>query len=160
MNKKKIKTLIDLLTANKLTISSVESLTGGAFLSSLISVPGASKTVYGGFVTYQTKAKINLLGISEKTIDKNGVVSKEIAKEMAIFGYKKMRSDIVISFTGNAGPLKEKGIANVGDVYVGLKYKDKIKIYFFSLVGSRNDIIKNTIDKSIEILIKTIKEKK
>ena len=156
----KNKKLINLLIKKNKTISSVESFTGGAFMSSLIKVPGASKVVCGGLITYQEKIKINLLKIKKKNINKYGVVSKEIAKNMVINGFKKIKSNIVISFTGNAGPGKEEGKSNVGDIYIGLKYNEKIEVFFLSLKGSRNDIIKESIKKAINILIEKIKEEK
>lgn len=152
--------LVNLLIKKKKTISSVESFTGGHFISSLIKVPGASKVVCGGLITYKEKIKVNLLQINEDVIKKYGVVSEEVAKEMAINGFKKIRSDIVVSFTGNAGPKKEKGKSGVGDVYIGLKYCKKIKVFFFSLKGSRNDIIKKSVSKIIEILIKILADEK
>ena len=153
--KKLVKKLINL----NMTISSVESVTGGLFIASLIKIPGASKIVMGGLITYKTDVKISLLNINKKIIDKYGVVSKQIANLMVEKSL--INSDITVSFTGNAGPKKEKGIAQIGRIYVaikcyklfGEKNKDYTKIYF----GSRNFIIKNVIIDIIKLILKFVK---
>ncbi|MBP5301283.1 MAG: CinA family protein [Bacilli bacterium] len=150
--------LIKMLIKTKNTIGSVESVTGGFFISTLIKIPGASKVVRGALVTYQTNLKTNLLGINKKTIDKFGVVSDKVAELMATNGYKKLGSDIVISFTGNAGPTKEKGSTNVGDIYIGMKHNRTTKVFFLSLSGSRNDIIKKAVLEAIYIIINELKQ--
>ena len=79
-------------TINKLfrekgyTLGCVESFTGGSFASAVTSVSGASHFFKGGLVTYATEEKQRILGISWETIDQYGVVSQEIAGEMAGHG--------------------------------------------------------------------------
>ena len=94
----------------------MESLTAGLFASTICSVPGASKVFKGSFITYATSMKTDFLNINKDFIDKYGVVSKEVAREMAIIGRHGLEVDVCVSFTGNAGPTKEKGKAPVGRV--------------------------------------------
>ncbi len=98
------KDLVDILKKHNLTIGSIESFTGGLFASTLTNVPGASKVYLGSIVTYATDMKIKLLGVDNLTIASYGVVSKEVAREMAEKGRQKLGVDICVSFTGNAGP--------------------------------------------------------
>ena len=119
------KKLVNLLNKKKLTIASVESLTAGLFIATLANVPGASKVVRGGLITYQTSLKTDVLGIKPGVIKKYGVVSKEVATLMAKNGEKHLKSDIVVSFTGNAGPTKEPGGAEVGRVHIAILCKPK-----------------------------------
>lgn len=65
------------------TLGSVESFTGGLFASDITRVPGASHFYKGGLVTYATDEKVRLLGISYEDVDNYGVVSQEIAGQMA-----------------------------------------------------------------------------
>ena len=60
--------------------------------------------------------KTDFLNINKAFINKYGVVSKEVAREMAIIGRHGLEVDVCVSFTGNAGPTKEKGNAPVGRV--------------------------------------------
>jgi len=150
------KKLVNLLIKKKLTIGSVESLTAGLFASTLASVPGASKTLRGALVTYQSTFKTSLLGIKKEVIDKYGVVSEKIANEMVKSGKKILKSDIVISFTGNAGPTKEKGGAEVGRVYVSMLIKNKIFNFSKVYKCERNALREKLTKDSINILIKNI----
>ena len=114
INLEKAKKVLSSLEKRGLTLGSVESLTAGLFASTICSVPGASKVFKGSFVTYATSMKTDFLNINKAFINKYGVVSKEVAREMAIIGRHGLEVDVCVSFTGNAGPTKEKGKAPVG----------------------------------------------
>lgn len=116
INLEKAKKVLSSLEKRGLTLGSVESLTAGLFASTICSVPGASKVFKGSFVTYATSMKTDFLNINKSFINKYGVVSKEVAREMAIIGRHGLEVDVCVSFTGNAGPTKEKGEAPVGRV--------------------------------------------
>lgn len=116
INLEKAKKVLSSLEKRGLTLGSVESLTAGLFASTICSVPGASKVFKGSFVTYATSMKTDFLNINKSFINKYGVVSKEVAREMAIIGRHGLEVDVCVSFTGNAGPTKEKGKAPVGRV--------------------------------------------
>jgi competence/damage-inducible protein CinA C-terminal domain len=116
INLEKAKKVLSSLEKRGLTLGSVESLTAGLFASTICSVPGASKVFKGSFITYATSMKTDFLNINKAFINKYGVVSKEVAREMAIIGRHGLEVDVCVSFTGNAGPTKEKGSAPVGRV--------------------------------------------
>lgn len=115
--------VIHLLIQRHFTITAAESLTGGLFQSTLCGVPGASQTFLGGFVTYATAEKVQLLGVPQETIDTYSVVSAQVALAMARQSRKLAGADIGIGFTGVAGPdsLDEHP---VGEVWVGLQIGD------------------------------------
>ncbi len=71
------------LAAAHATITAAESLTAGAFQAALGDVPGASKVLNGGFVTYAPGAKEQLVNVPGSVIDQHGVVSAATAKAMA-----------------------------------------------------------------------------
>ncbi len=142
-----------------LTLGSVESFTGGLFAKTITAVSGASRFYKGGLVTYATIEKARLLGIKQEDIDKYGVVSKEIALQMAEKGRKVLDVDVCVSFTGNAGPDAMEG-KPVGEVYIGLAYQDEIKVYPFLLKGDRNSIQEEGVKNALDIIKKNIFEKK
>lgn len=150
--------LVKLLTEKHLTISSVESLTGGLFASEIVSVSGAAEVYLGSLVTYANSIKEDLLKIDKEIIDKHGVVSKEIAYLMSKQACKLIDSDIMISFTGNAGPntLEDKP---VGDIYTCIKYLDRYYDYHDSLSGSRQEIREAIIVLSKNRIIDIVKKK-
>ena len=74
---------VALLQARGLTVGTCESLTGGMICSTLVDVPGASKVVRGGLITYQTDTKTLLADVDAALIADKGVVSGEVARAMA-----------------------------------------------------------------------------
>lgn len=138
-----------------LTLGSVESFTGGLFAQSITAFSGASRFYKGGLVTYATEEKVRLLGICQTDVDKYGVISKEIAYQMAEKGRESLDVDYCISFTGNAGPGAMEG-KQVGEVYIGIADKNNVETYAFLLKGSRQDIQNEGVKNALEILKKKI----
>lgn len=151
--------LAQLLISQNITISSVESFTVGNFASMLGSIPGISKVYKGSLVTYQSTTKERLLSIDHDIIERYGVVSKEIASLMCVNGKAILDSDICVSFTGNAGPdaMENKP---VGEVYIGINFKDDIAVYRLNLKGSRKEIVSQAIDFAVRKLIAKVQVKK
>ena len=148
---------MDSLGINKLfrekgrTLGSVESFTGGLFAKEITSVSGASHFFKGALVTYATEEKNRLLGISYKDIDEFGVVSKEVAAQMASNGKKLLNVDYCVSFTGNAGPSAMEG-KPVGEIHIGIAFLDTAQVYSYQLEGSREDIQNKAINIAFELL--------
>lgn len=149
--------LARLLMEKNISIASVESFTAGTFAATIASVPGISKVYKGSLITYQNETKQRLLGINKESIERYGVVSKEIASLMCINGQQIMGSDICVSFTGNAGPeaMEQKP---VGLVYIAMMYGKQIQVYQLQLEGNRGKIQQDAISFIIRKIIKKIKE--
>ena len=153
--------LIELLKSLDYTISTCESLTGGKFVEKLVSVPGASKNVKGAVVTYTNEIKIKVVGVKEQTIEKYGVVSEEVAIEMAQRTNILMNTDVCISFTGNAGPTVLDG-KKVGLVYCSVNIRGSSFNYCLQLAGNREEIREQAVtvmkERCIELLKENIKK--
>ncbi len=147
--------LVELLKQKNLTLSCVESLTGGLFASSITSIPGVSKIFKGGVVTYWTSIKEDVVHVDKDIIKQYGVVSSQCALEMARHGQELLTSDICISFTGNAGPdvMENKP---VGLVYIGLKIKDKEFVKELHLQGNRQEIRNKCIIEGCKLIFEKI----
>ena len=94
-----------------LTISTCESITGGAVASNLVVVENASKCFLGGLITYHSQTKTKFANVSLETIKQFGTVSPQCAREMAYGCQIKFKSDITIAVTGNASfinPIEKK----------------------------------------------------
>ena len=137
--------LVNKLKEKKLTIGSVESMTGGLFASSITFVPGASKVFKGSVVSYSPEIKVNVVEVKKETIDTYDVVSKQVAEEMAQKGLKLLDVDICVSVTGNAGPTSEPGKAGVGEVYIGVATKQKCVVVKNIFSGDREKIRQKTL---------------
>lgn len=113
------------LLDKNITISCAESITGGKFAARLTDIPGISKVFMRDFVTYNEKAKIDLLGVKEETLKRFTAVSAETAREMAEGVLSSGGSDISIAVTGIAGPEGGTPERPVGLVYISAIYKGR-----------------------------------
>ncbi len=149
----KVKEVNSYLRERGLTLGSVESFTGGLFAQQITSVSGASKFYKGGYITYATEEKVNLLLIPQSEVDKYGVVSKEIAYHMANNARQLLKVDVCVSFTGNAGPdaMERKP---VGEVHIGIATKESAQVYSLLLKGNRNEIQSQAVEFALEKLLK------
>ncbi|MBE6114450.1 MAG: CinA family protein [Erysipelotrichaceae bacterium] len=138
--------LVALLKEKKLTIASCESLTGGLFADSVVSISGASSVFVGALVTYATRIKHEVAQVDQTLIDTNGVVSEEVASAMARNVARIMKSDIGVSFTGNAGPgvMEDKP---AGLVYSAISYDSNIWVFEDHLQGTRTEIRCQVVEK-------------
>ncbi len=149
---------IELLKNSSLTLASAESLTGGLFSSTITSYSGVSSFFKGGMVTYWTEIKNKVLNVDDNIIQEYGVVSSEVAYEMAKNIKEKFDTDIGISFTGNAGPTSMEG-KPVGLVYIGLAFKDEpVEVLKLELKGNRNSIQQQCVEEGINFIEKKLKK--
>ena len=149
--------LYSLLKKYGLSISAAESCTGGLLCAKLVNVPGISEYFKEGFVTYSNKAKKKTLEVSKSTLKKQGAVSGQTAKEMALGAAVNADTDIAVSVTGNAGPSAEEG-KPVGLVYIGVYCMGKVKAYEYSFEGERSDIREQAAKEAIRLCIRTIEK--
>ncbi len=96
------------------TVGCAESLTGGELAALLSGTPGASATFVGGVISYATRVKREVLGVTAER-----VVSADCATQMAQGVRELLGVDWALSTTGVAGPDRQEGQA-VGTVYVGM----------------------------------------
>lgn len=148
--------VIMLLKKQNRLLAAAESLTGGMFTSKLISVDGASQVCSGGIVCYDKKVKVEVLGVSEETIQTMGTISEACALEMAVNVRERLDSTIGISFTGVAGPDEIEG-QPVGTVYIAISDNEQQQVNKFSFQGDRNTIRRKTVLKGFELLLKHLK---
>ncbi len=146
--------IVKLLASKRLTVSFAESCTGGLLSSSITSISGSSKVFNMGLVTYSNNAKVKLLKVPKKTINKYGAVSYETCLSMVKNLSKISKSNISISITGVAGPnggTKEKPI---GLVYIGLK-KGRKTIIKKNLFNSKKRILiqKATVNQALKLIL-------
>ena len=134
------------LIKKNISISVVESCTGGLLSSKITSTPGASKIFNLGLVTYSNKAKVNILKISSKLIKKNGAVSSETAIMMVKNLKKITKSKMCISITGIAGPSGGTKKKPIGLIYIGIILNKKLLIFQKNFTGSRILIQKKVVD--------------
>ncbi len=145
-----------LLTKNNLTITTAESCTGGLIAHRLTNVPGSSKYFKGGLVTYSNQAKIDLLGVDDKSIEREGVVSEEVAIQMARGARRYIDTDIGVSVTGIAGPGGGTEEKPVGTVHYAIAIGDEVYTDILKLEGNRLEIKEQTSESVLRRLIELL----
>ena len=104
--------LFSFLDGSGTRIVFAESCTGGLAAATLTEIPGSSRVLWGGVVSYTEEAKTAILGIPQAEIDRFGVVSVETAAAMAKGAIAASGSgcasnggaDFAAAVTGYAGP--------------------------------------------------------
>ncbi len=141
---------------NKLAVA--ESCTGGMLSSAITSIGGSSKIFTMGLVTYSNKSKSLLLRVPRQIIKNHGAVSIKCCSYMVNNLSKIAKTNISISVTGIAGPNGGTRIKPVGLVYIGIKNKNKVKIYEYLFKNKgRSSIQKNTVKKALELILSALK---
>ena len=133
-------TLLDLLEKYNLKIATAESCTGGLVSGVLCDIAGISKYFEEGFITYSNDAKIKNLGVLTETIESYGVVSCEVAEEMAIGACKSANANCAIATTGVAGPTGGTEECPVGTVCFACVVKDQVLTERMIFEGTRMEI--------------------
>jgi len=95
--------LLELCAKNSFTIATVESCTGGLLAATLTEIPGSSKVLDRGYVTYSNQAK-QQIGVAASTLQRYGAVSRETAEAMAKGALANSPVNFAVSITGIAGP--------------------------------------------------------
>lgn len=139
-----MKEIVEYLMENKITISTMESCTGGLLASLITDYPGASDILKFSAVTYSTEYKIKM-GVNSDVVDKYTVYSEEVSKEMAYNIAKFANSDLGVGITGRltSNTLEEKGV----DICIYDKRCDK---YYHSYLKITKDTRKENKLEVIE----------
>ncbi len=149
----------ELLIRNKKTISFAESCTGGMAVKMLTDLSGISEVLNESYITYANETKERILGVKHETIEENGVVSFDVAREMAEGVRRISSSDIGVGITGIAGPSGGTDKKPVGLVYVAISTEDGTEVKELRLTGSRERIRYTTCLNVFDMLIKKFQKR-
>jgi len=149
----------ELLRSKGLTISVAESCTGGRVGDLLTDVSGSSDYFLGGVISYSNRSKVELLGVSEKSLAAEGAVSDEVARQMSAGARKFLHARIGVGITGIAGPLGGSPEKPVGLVYIAVS-SDKGTISDKNLFkGSRTQVKRQSANRALEMIRDFVSEK-
>ena len=151
----KAQRVYEYLKAQGKTIATAESCTGGMIGASLTAIAGVSE-VYGyGFVTYSNRAKMQLLGVNECTLNSFGAVSAETVCEMAEGALSCSGADMAVAVSGIAGPGGGSEQKPLGLVYVGFAQKGKpTEVHALRLDGDRESVRRQTVENVFDIIMR------
>lgn len=110
---------VRLLIEKKWHISFAESCTGGLAAARLVEVANASAVLEASVITYANAAKVKYAGVSPDAIEAHGVVSEEVAGEMARGIARENHAEVGVGISGIAGPTGGSAAKPVGMVCFG-----------------------------------------
>jgi len=132
----------NLLKEKGKTLSVAESCTGGYISHLITSVSGSSSYFKGAITAYSNEIKEEILEVKPKTLQENGAVSEQVAREMVLGVKGKMNADYAISTTGIAGPEGGTTGKPVGTVWIAVAGQSEViaQKYVFGDNRERNII--------------------
>lgn len=148
----KIEALLAQARRSNLTLGTAESLTGGLISAALTSIPGSSDVVCGGVASYMPSVKQGILGVSKDDIDRIGVVSEVVAREMAEGALSALGCDICVAVTGVAGPGGAEEGKPVGTVCFACASAHSVMTKTRLFNGSRDEVRFQTLDCALDML--------
>lgn len=148
--------VVKMLKAAKMTVTTVESCTGGLLSGTLVDVAGVSDVFNQAFVTYANEAKHSLVGVKQETLDSYGAVSEETAREMAEGGAKAAKADACLSVTGIAGPDGGTAEKPVGLVYIGCHVNGNTVVERNIFSGTRREVREQSVLAALKLLKKQL----
>lgn len=154
----KLKNLIFYLRIKKLTISAVESVSGGYLSYLLTKIPGSSKVMKGGFIVYSPESKNKLLHIQKPLLDKTQGVSRSVSILLAKRTRQFFKTDFSVSLVGFASPPAQKGI-KVGTVFAAVADKNGAIAKKMIIKGNRDCVRKKASLMAIDLLCKRLSSK-
>ena len=148
--------IYELLKKYQITLSTAESATGGMIASMLVNVPGISEFFQEGYVTYSNAAKVKMIGVDVRLIEKYGVVSREVAENMAFSAAKTAGTKAALSVTGVAGPDGGTLECPVGTVYIGCFFDGCVMAEHHVFSGDRMKIRESAAKRALGLLEEVI----
>lgn len=136
-----------------------ESCTGGLLSHRITNVAGSSQYFLGGFVSYAYEAKQAWLGVSQKTLEEFGAVSRETVREMAAGARQALNQSfdsadiLAVSISGIAGPDGGTPQKPVGTIWLGVNGPLGAQERLLKLNGSRAEIKTQSAEFALELLL-------
>lgn len=147
-----------LLNGQGLRLTTAESCTGGWVGKVITDVPGSSQWFERGVIVYSNAAKVDLLGVSRRTLEVHGAVSREVAAEMAYGAVARAAAGVGLAVTGIAGPEGGTLAKPVGLVWLAW-YRDGAApiTYEGHFQGGREGIRRQAVAAALQGLIEFLR---
>ena len=136
-------------------LATAESCTGGLIAGALTDISGSSAVVDRGFVTYSNQAKIDMLAVKVETLDAQGAVSEDTARQMAAGALAHSRADFAVAVTGIAGPGGGSTDKPVGLVHIAVAARSGTVAHARMLYGDlgRDAVRLATVSTALSMLL-------
>ncbi|MEO9532082.1 MAG: CinA family nicotinamide mononucleotide deamidase-related protein [Crocinitomicaceae bacterium] len=137
--------IAQLLMAEKKTLGTVESCTGGALAQRIVSTPGSSAYYKGSIISYAYELKEKMVDVNHDELWEHGAVSAVVVEQMAKGGIEKLNVDYCIATSGIAGPDGGTDEKPVGTIWMAIATKDKVYSKKFSFRQNRERNIESAV---------------
>ncbi len=146
--------VLSMLADRGWTLGVAESVTGGLVTGRLTAVPGASRVLRGGIVSYASEVKFDLLDVPE-----GPVVTEEAALAMA-HGVRRVTSaDVGLALTGVAGPDSQDGM-RPGTLFAAVVWPEAggttDRVAHIRLPGDRDTMRQLSVISALDLLRRSI----
>lgn len=116
--------LAELLVARGHMLCTAESCTGGLIAARCTDLPGSSRWLDRGYVTYSNAAKQQMLGVPPEVIARHGAVSEAVVRAMVAGAVARSVATVGVSVSGVAGPDGGSAAKPVGTLWFGFLLSD------------------------------------
>ncbi len=150
--------VLDRCRAQGLHLATAESCTGGLIVACLTEIAGSSAVVDRGFVTYDNRAKQEVLGVPADLLERVGAVSEEVARAMAEGALARAPVELAIAVTGIAGPGGATPTKPVGLVHLAVALKGEPTRHVREVFpGDRAAVRAASVDAAFRLVLRTIR---
>jgi len=153
-------TVVAALVANRQTVATAESCTGGWIAKAITDIAGSSACLGYGIVSYSNDAKRRVLGVRDDTLTVHGAVSEATVREMAEGVLDLSGADIGLAVSGIAGPDGGSDEKPVGTVWIawslagGDTVSTVAELHHFD--GDRASVRALTVEAALEGLLERL----
>ena len=149
--------LLELCLLHGVTLATAESCTGGLVAASLTAIPGSSRVVERGFVTYSNDSKTAMIGVPAALIAAQGAVSEAVARAMAEGAIAHSAALASLAITGIAGPDGGSVAKPVGTVHIAAALQGAPTLHRHHLfAGDRDSVREQAAMAAMELLMQRI----
>jgi nicotinamide-nucleotide amidase len=149
--------LLDACRARELRLATAESCTGGLIIGCLTEIAGSSAVVDRGYVVYDNRAKVEMLGVREATLLVQGAVSELTAREMAAGALARSGCGLAVAVTGIAGPDGGTAEKPVGLVHLAAATHAGVTLHERRVFkGDRRAIRHATIEAALRLALEAL----
>jgi nicotinamide-nucleotide amidase len=145
------------LLANRRSVATAESCTGGWIAKALTDIAGSSQWFTEGFVTYSNESKTRSLGVPGSVLVSQGAVSEAAVRAMATGALKRSGAQVSVAVTGIAGPGGAVAGKPVGTVWLGWAERRgraiQVTVQLKHFRGGRDAVRRKTVRAALEGLL-------
>ena len=145
------------LLDQNLTMATAESCTGGWLSKIVTDIDGSSQWFDCALVTYSNRAKQDLLGVSDNTLQTMGAVSQLTVKEMVLGLMDRCNANVGVSISGIAGPAGGTEDKPVGLVWIAWARPGQlIETVKYQFDGDRDQVRRQAVYEALSGVLRNI----